>query len=108
MPSRKKTARHSKRSASRSPSPTRHTKRRKSSRHSHSTKPKRPLSGYMYFVQQERSRVVKAHPSYKVTEIAKELGSMWRGMSASDKRPFEEMSNKDKARYAREKGKRSD
>jgi hypothetical protein len=51
-------------------------------------KPKRPLSAYMKFVKAKRSKVAAAHPTLKLTEIAKKLGEMWRGLSDADKAKY--------------------
>eukprot|EP00727_Mastigamoeba_balamuthi_P009033 m51a1_g4752 putative nhp6ap (322) ;mRNA; f:411485-412748 len=67
--------------------------------------PKRPLTAYMYFVQENREEMAKKHPKEKVTEIAKRLGESWRKLKEKEKAPFEERAKKDKARYEKEKAK---
>lgn len=51
-------------------------------------KPKRKPSTYMKFANAKRSNVVKANPGLKVTEVAKKLGEMWRGMSDEEKAKY--------------------
>ena len=41
----------------------------------------------------------------KVTEIAKELGKRWRGMSVAAKKPYNDMAKRDKKRYLSAKAK---
>ena len=51
----------------------------------------------MFFCGDERAKVKAAHPDWKVTEIAKELGSKW--AKCSNKSKYEDKAKKDKARY---------
>jgi len=48
-------------------------------------KPKKPLSGYMRFAQEKRPQ----YRHLKVTEQAKELASLWKGLPAEKKAPYE-------------------
>ena len=50
-------------------------------------------------------QVKEKNPEFKMGDIAKELGAMWRALSAEEKEPYEEMARKDKERYEKEKGK---
>lgn len=65
--------------------------------------PKRALSAFFVFAASKRTEIKEANPDFSVTDISKELGRQWREMAAEDKAPFEEIANKDKARYTREK-----
>ena len=49
---------------------------------------KRPLTGYFKFCGEKRAAVMKAHPTWKVTEVASELGKQWRGLSDAQKKSF--------------------
>jgi len=49
------------------------------------TGPKRPPTAFFLFSADTRAAVKKANPSFKVTEVASELGKEWRNLS-SDKR----------------------
>ena len=40
--------------------------------------PKKPLSSYFLFSQEERLKVLKENPVYSITDVAKELGRRWR------------------------------
>jgi hypothetical protein len=43
---------------------------------------------------------VKAeHPEWGIGDIAKEIGGMWRALSAEDKVPYEDRGKADKERY---------
>jgi hypothetical protein len=49
---------------------------------------KRPLSGYMKFCQAERPALMKAHPAWKITDAAKELGKRWKALSADKQNAY--------------------
>lgn len=44
-------------------------------------RPKRPLSAYMIWLNENREAIKKENPGAKVTEIAKRGGEMWRGLT---------------------------
>ncbi|KAJ2788838.1 Non-histone chromosomal protein 6, partial [Coemansia guatemalensis] len=52
------------------------------------TKPKRPLSAYMYFSQEKRPDVKNNNPEATFGAIGKILGQMWSDLSESDKKPY--------------------
>lgn len=54
----------------------------------------------MYFCGDERAKVKSAHPDWKITEIAKELGARWGKCTSKSK--YEDKAKKDKARYEAE------
>ncbi|XP_013098522.2 high mobility group protein D [Stomoxys calcitrans] len=60
-------------------------------------KPKRPLSGYMIWLNSVREQIKKDNPGIKVTEIAKKGGEMWRAMK--DKSEWEAKAAKAKENY---------
>jgi len=64
--------------------------------------PKRPLSAFFSFSQTRRQEIQHSHPEWKVGDVAKELGRLWKDMDASEKKEFEDMSGRDKARYEAE------
>ena len=47
--------------------------------------PKAPMSSYLLFSQKNRSRVKEEHPEMTPTEIASELGRIWRAMNDEEK-----------------------
>ena len=62
--------------------------------------PKRALSAYMFFAKAERPNILKKHPNYSVTDVAKELGVRWK--TIKDKSKYQKEAAKDKARYEAE------
>jgi len=60
-------------------------------------KPKRPLSAYMLWLNSARESIKKENPDFKVTEIAKKGGELWRGMK--DKSEWEAKAAKMKEEY---------
>lgn len=64
--------------------------------------PKRSLSAFFWFCNDERGRVKAEHNDYTVGDIAKELGKRWGEVDESTKQKYEQMAEKDKARYERE------
>lgn len=79
-------------------------------------KPNRPLSAYNLYFQQERISMVgdcpkvldrndnrlhrKTHGKVSFSEMAKVIGSKWKSLPASEKKPFEEKAAKLKEQYA--------
>eukprot|EP00624_Nannochloropsis_granulata_P005174 evm.model.NODE_36432_length_17199_cov_28.734461.7 len=61
--------------------------------------PKKSLSGYMLFTQASREQLKVEQPSLKVTEVSKVMGERWRGMSAEEKKPFEDQAKEAKVKY---------
>jgi len=64
--------------------------------------PKRALSAFFWFSNDERGKVKGANPDYGVGDVAKELGKRWGETESDVKRKYEAMAEKDKARYERE------
>lgn len=62
--------------------------------------PKRSLSGFFFFCNEERSKVRAKFPDYMVGDVAKELGKRWEVCQNRSK--FESMAVVDKARYEKE------
>jgi high mobility group protein B1 len=61
--------------------------------------PKRPLSAFFLFCQDERPAVKAVYPTYSVGEAAKELGERWNKVSAEVKSKYEAKAGQDKLRY---------
>ena len=51
----------------------------------------------MFFSKEERTRVVEANPTWKVPDVARELGARWN--NCQDKSKYEALAIKDKKRY---------
>jgi hypothetical protein len=62
--------------------------------------PKRALSAFFCFCNEERSKVKAKNPNMTVGDIAKELGKRWE--TCANKTKYEELAAKDKVRYEKE------
>ena len=62
--------------------------------------PKRPLSAFLYFTMEERRKLPDEMLPQNKT---RELGIRWKALEAEDKTCFQELADKDKERYEREK-----
>lgn len=60
-------------------------------------RPKRPLSAYMLWLNEARQGIKKENPDFKVTDVAKKGGELWRGMK--DKTEWEGKAVKMKEQY---------
>lgn len=60
-------------------------------------RPKRPLSAYMLWLNSARESIKKENPDFKVTEVAKKGGELWRNMK--DKSEWEAKAVKMKELY---------
>lgn len=61
--------------------------------------PKRPLSAFFWFCNDERPNVRQETPDASVGEVAKELGRRWNDVGDDTKSKYEGLAAKDKARY---------
>merc|ERR1719228_2013278 len=52
--------------------------------------PKKPLSAYFLFSQEERLKVKAENPDYSITEVAKELGKRWATLNPALKNSYEQ------------------
>ena len=53
--------------------------------------PKKPYapSAFFIFSADNRAAIKKSNPSFKITEIASELGKQWRGLSADKRKTYD-------------------
>nr|BAB86364.1 mitochondrial DNA packaging protein [Physarum polycephalum] len=65
--------------------------------------PKRALSAFSIFVQENSAIIKKAQPKAKVTEIMKQLSKQWNTISADKKKKYEDAAAQDRVRYLKEK-----
>jgi len=65
--------------------------------------PKRGLSAYMFFANDNRDKVREENPGIKFGEVGKQLGEKWKELSAKEKEPYDKKAKEDKERYEREK-----
>lgn len=65
--------------------------------------PKRALSAFFWFCNDERNKVKDALPAGSgVGDVSKECARRWNGLSSSAKAKYEALAAKDKARYEKE------
>lgn len=62
--------------------------------------PKRSISAFFFFCEEERPKVREIHPEWRVGDVAKELSRRWE--ACSNKPKYEALAAADKARYERE------
>ena len=67
------------------------------------TGPKRGLSSYIFFCQENRAVVKADEPDFDAKEVTRELGRRWSALSDTDKEPFIKLAEADKVRYEKEK-----
>jgi len=61
--------------------------------------PKKALSAFFFFSNENRPRVQTEHPEWKVGQIAQELGKFWKALSDEERGIYERKAAEDKARY---------
>merc|ERR1712029_414188 len=61
--------------------------------------PKKPLSAYFLFSQEERLKVEEAYPDYSITEVAKELGRRWASIDPAVKQSYEQRYQESRIQY---------
>lgn len=61
--------------------------------------PKRPLSAYMWFANENRNTVRTDNPSATFGQIGRLLGEGWKALSEEEKEPYKKKSADDKKRY---------
>ncbi|KAL5448602.1 Non-histone chromosomal protein 6 [Paraphaeosphaeria minitans] len=65
--------------------------------------PKRGLSAYMFFANDQRDKVREENPGIKFGEVGKMLGEKWKTLSEKQRQPYEAKAATDKKRYEEEK-----
>lgn len=65
--------------------------------------PKRCMSAFFWFSQDERAKVRAANPDFAVGDVAKELGRRWGEVGETLKSKYEVLAEQDRARYDRDK-----
>jgi len=64
-------------------------------------RPKKAQSSYMFFASEARKQVMEANPTFKMTDISKELGKRWKELSEDKKKKYSAMAEEDKERYSK-------
>ena len=62
-------------------------------------KPKKVLTPYMFFVKENRNRIMTENPQLSFNEIMGEVGRQWGLLGEEDREPYKQMSLLDRKRY---------
>jgi len=65
--------------------------------------PKRGLSAYMFFANEQRDNVRNENPGIAFGQVGKVLGERWKALSDKQRQPYEAKAAADKKRYEEEK-----
>ncbi|KAI9832927.1 MAG: Non-histone chromosomal protein 6 [Sarea resinae] len=65
--------------------------------------PKRGLSAYMFFANEQRENVRDENPGISFGQVGKVLGERWKALSDKQRTPYEAKAAADKKRYEEEK-----
>ncbi|EED19418.1 nucleosome binding protein (Nhp6a), putative [Talaromyces stipitatus ATCC 10500] len=82
---------------------TRKTKPRSEKRKKDPNAPKRGLSAYMFFANENRERVRDENPGIAFGALGRKLGELWKGLSDAERKPYEDKAAADKKRYEDQK-----
>ena len=63
--------------------------------------PKRALTAFFWFCNDERPGIREANPGFSVVDVAKELGRRWGALDEASKAIYTAKAEKDKERYAK-------
>ena len=66
------------------------------------TMPKKPLSSYFLFSQEERLKIKVENPSFSIGECAKELGRRWAVVSPEEKKRYQQLADQARQKYDQE------
>ncbi|KAI9815285.1 MAG: Non-histone chromosomal protein 6 [Pycnora praestabilis] len=65
--------------------------------------PKRGLSAYMFFANEQRDNVREENPGISFGQVGKVLGERWKALNEKQRQPYEAKAATDKKRYEDEK-----
>ncbi|MCJ1385641.1 Non-histone chromosomal protein 6 [Xylographa soralifera] len=65
--------------------------------------PKRGLSAYMFFANEQRDNVREENPGISFGQVGKVLGERWKALNPKQREPYEAKAKADKERYETEK-----
>lgn len=65
--------------------------------------PKKSLSAYMFFANENRDLVRAANPGVTFGQLGKLLGAKWKELNDEEKQPYQAKADADKKRYELEK-----
>eukprot|EP00124_Ichthyophonus_hoferi_P004529 Ihof_evm6s511 gene=Ihof_evmTU6s511 len=64
--------------------------------------PKKPLTAYILFCNDQRPQIRLDHPDMKIPEIGSKLGGMWKALTEEQKIKFTALAEQDKKRYVKD------
>ncbi|KAJ5891903.1 Non-histone chromosomal protein 6 [Penicillium subrubescens] len=67
--------------------------------------PKRGLSAYMFFANDQRDKVREENPGISFGQVGKMLGDKWKALTETERKPYDAKAAADKKRYEEEKAK---
>lgn len=73
-------------------SPANHRRLRSPAKRRASSSPRKKKfenGNFIAFSKKHRAEVVAAHPTWKVTQVAKELGKRWRALPLSERKKYQ-------------------
>ncbi|PGH04027.1 non-histone chromosomal protein 6 [Blastomyces parvus] len=82
---------------------TRKTKARGEKKKKDPNAPKRGLSAYMFFANEQRDNVREENPGISFGQVGKVLGERWKALNEKQRAPYEAKAAADKKRYEDEK-----
>ncbi|ESZ93610.1 nucleosome binding protein [Sclerotinia borealis F-4128] len=83
--------------------PKRATKAKTEKKKKDPNAPKRGLSAYMFFANEQRDNVREENPGITFGQVGKVLGERWKALNEKQRIPYEESAARDKKRYEEEK-----
>jgi len=64
--------------------------------------PKKNMNAYMHYTIVNREKVKADNKDLKGAAVTKELGASWKKLTPEEKKPYDELAQKDKIRYEKE------
>ncbi|KAJ3032528.1 Non-histone chromosomal protein 6 [Rhizophlyctis rosea] len=64
--------------------------------------PKKPLSAFIIFSNENRNRIKEENPSAEFRDIGRLLGNAWKEITETEKEKYNKKAEQDKVRYERE------
>ena len=79
-------------------------KKKKAKKEKDENKPKRPMSGYFFFLGDNRAKIIADHKleGKAVSEVTKAAGVVWSSMDDAKKKPYMDKAVKAKAQYEKD------
>ncbi|CAL5872502.1 uncharacterized protein PFLUO_LOCUS6766 [Penicillium psychrofluorescens] len=65
--------------------------------------PKRALSAYMFFANDNRDKVREENPGITFGQVGKSLGDRWKALTETERKPYDAKAATDRKRYEEEK-----